>query len=113
MAFHSSFTGSGLTNPTAFQNWISGLVEEWDFEHLCTAHNGRLVGGGKQGSARSRVRLLISDSEDDFKRLAVRQSDISHNRRVLSAEERSLGAWSPSAGPLDEVGSSDTSCECG
>lgn len=52
MAFHPSIKGSGLLNnpnaPFQFRDWLTKLIEDWDFDTICTAHFGNKCGGAKQ-----------------------------------------------------------------
>ena len=113
LAFHSSFTGSGLTDPSAFQNWLESLVDEWNFDILCTAHNGTLC-----GNASSRVRKLLEESRDIFAKLSSRQELIRQGTLVPTEEEKAKGAWSPGGASLSKL-KTDTSAselvcyECG
>ena len=32
----------------AFKDWLNKLAAEWDFENICTAHYGNVLGGAKK-----------------------------------------------------------------
>jgi len=52
MLFHPSLLYLGLYHipeaPTAFKNWVTKMIDDWDFENICAAHNGVKLGGAKQ-----------------------------------------------------------------
>mmetsp|Transcript_6163 Transcript_6163/g.10628 ORF Transcript_6163/g.10628 Transcript_6163/m.10628 type:complete len:282 (+) Transcript_6163:193-1038(+) len=52
MFFHPSLKGPGLYHtpeaPAQFRCWVKSIIEDWDFENLCTAHNGNQVGNAKK-----------------------------------------------------------------
>lgn len=64
MTFHPSLTGPGLSeasnSPAKFKASIERVLD-WDFENLCTAHNGNSV-----GDARGQLRQLLADTESTF-----------------------------------------------
>lgn len=35
------------TAPSEFKAWVQQLIEDWDFDNICTAHTGNKIGGGK------------------------------------------------------------------
>lgn len=49
--FHPSLCRGGLYNYKEsagfFKKWILRLISDWDFENICTAHHGTLIGNGK------------------------------------------------------------------
>ncbi|CAM9399227.1 unnamed protein product, partial [Ectocarpus fasciculatus] len=51
MKFHTSMTKAGLLPtpeaPYDFKNWVQAIINEWDFDTVCTAHNGNKIGGAK------------------------------------------------------------------
>jgi len=52
MMFHPSISGPGL-HPTAespwqFKQWLEDLMRDWDFDNICSAHNGCKIGGAKE-----------------------------------------------------------------
>lgn len=51
MTFHPTMLTVGL-HPTAeaplqFKAWVERLLEDWDFDNICTAHMGNRIGGAK------------------------------------------------------------------
>jgi hypothetical protein len=34
--------------PIQFKEWVEALIRDWDFENMCTAHNGNKIGGAKE-----------------------------------------------------------------
>jgi hypothetical protein len=42
--FHISLLKGGINRtkdaPMQFRSWIEDLLRDWDFDNLCTAHNG-------------------------------------------------------------------------
>jgi len=52
LMFHSSMFKGGLRqtpeSATIFQAWLDELLEDWDFDVLCTAHNGVIKTGAKE-----------------------------------------------------------------
>ncbi len=57
MKFHLSLSKDGLyptaEAPRQFRDWVHKLLEDWDFENVCTAHMGNKIGGGKELLART------------------------------------------------------------
>lgn len=51
MTFHPTLTGVGLHHtaeaPLQFKEFIEKVIQDWDFENICTAHNGNKIGGAK------------------------------------------------------------------
>jgi hypothetical protein len=108
LAFHTSLTSSGLTHPAAFQRWLENLVDEWKFDHLCTAHNGTLC-----GNASSRVRTLLAETRATFAELESRQEIDRLGQFALSEEGKTKGAWSPEAAlPLATADPEDPELMC-
>jgi len=52
MTFHKSLTKQGLKHteeaPFQFRDWVTGIIQDWDFDNLLTAHNANKLGGAKQ-----------------------------------------------------------------
>jgi len=52
MTFHPTLTNVGLHHhpdaPYQFRDWIAGILKDWDFDNIVTAHMGRKIGGAKQ-----------------------------------------------------------------
>lgn len=51
MSFHPTLTGVGLYHtaeaPLQFKDFIEKIIQDWDFDNICTAHNGNKIGGAK------------------------------------------------------------------
>jgi len=71
MAFHPTLTGVGLchfeTAPYAFRDFMNGLVSDWDFDSILSAHLARKIGGAK-----AQLKTLIADTESVFKELTAK-----------------------------------------
>ena len=127
LAFHSSLKGSGLLStyeaPFQFAQWVEETVKVWDFDCLCTAHNGILRSG-----ARARLKALLEETLPDLRDLANKNArkaisscasggppltaaNIAAATRAAPAEDGGtgnvsmMGRWSKDF--------SDTNCECG
>jgi len=52
MVFHPTLITVGLyhipQSPHAFRNWVQKMINEWNFDTICAAHNGVKRGGAKQ-----------------------------------------------------------------
>ncbi|KAJ3072469.1 hypothetical protein HDU98_003545 [Podochytrium sp. JEL0797] len=59
--FHPSFQSHGLLAtpeaPQQFFDWMQRLINEWDWDNLCTAHSGVVVGGSKEKLREAFVRI--------------------------------------------------------
>jgi hypothetical protein len=104
MHFHPCMCTVGL-NPTPeapaqFKAWFSKLLDEWDFENLCTAHNGNIYGDAKE-----RLRALLESKDSDLRKLAAKNA-----ARV--AEDRMLKAWSATEGAAAPDISKREDCDC-
>jgi len=68
-SFHPSIKGPGLyptkEAPFLFRDWLAKLLEEWDFDNVCTAHNGNKIGGAKD-----MVKKTLSDAEPMLEKLS-------------------------------------------
>lgn len=53
--------------PLQFRDWMKQLLDDWDFDNLCTAHIGIKMGG-----AHDAVRELVNQSEKLFQELSER-----------------------------------------
>ncbi|XP_037040368.1 uncharacterized protein LOC119077304 [Bradysia coprophila] len=71
LKFHPSMADGGLYRtveaPLQFRDWMKKLLDDWDFENLCTAHIGV-----KKGGAHDAVRELVNESEKLFEELSER-----------------------------------------
>lgn len=59
--------------PLQFYDWMNKILEDWDFQNLCTAHIGAKIGG-----AHTAVHKLVKNTEKLFQGL----SEL-HNRTTL------------------------------
>lgn len=71
LIFHPSMTNGGLHRtveaPLQFRDWMKKMLEDWDFDNLCTAHIGV-----KNGGAHAAVSDLVNQSEKLFQELSER-----------------------------------------
>eukprot|EP00428_Durinskia_dybowskii_P078820 CAMPEP_0170362586 /NCGR_PEP_ID=MMETSP0117_2-20130122/4410_1 /TAXON_ID=400756 /ORGANISM="Durinskia baltica, Strain CSIRO CS-38" /LENGTH=177 /DNA_ID=CAMNT_0010617011 /DNA_START=269 /DNA_END=802 /DNA_ORIENTATION=+ len=44
-----------------FKAWVQKFIEDWDFDNICTAHTGNLIGGAK-----AKVQELLVSSQTKF-----------------------------------------------
>jgi len=69
MAFHPSIKGPGLhpsaAAPIMFRAWMYTVIADWEFDNMCTAHGGRLLGG-----AHEKVWSFVKSYETGFEELA-------------------------------------------
>lgn len=74
LKFHPSMGNGGLYRtveaPLQFRDWMKKLLEDWDFDNLCTAHIGVKMGG-----AHDAVRDLVDQSETLFQELSERNKN--------------------------------------
>merc|ERR1712238_347459 len=94
LILHPSYK-KALVDPAAFVSWIKCLLDKWDFEHLCTAHNGNCFGVAKQ-----QIRELMEKKDKELTTLAVRRAE-----GKLDVNTK----WSDGAWGEDSKGG----CECG
>ena len=114
LAFHPSLTGPGLDDPRAFESWMNRLLTDWNFDTLCTAHNGVLRGG-----ANERCRALLRDTAATFHMLAARIA--AHGGEggaatALTEEEKRKGEWVMAGGFAVSAAAgavAGATCECG
>jgi hypothetical protein len=73
MHFHPSIKGPGLLPeaeaPLAFLAWFQQLLDDWDFEHLISAHNGGCYRVGKVTA-----QALLTQSEPLIRKLSERNA---------------------------------------
>jgi hypothetical protein len=71
--FHPTLTNVGLyptkDAPLAFKKWMVQLLEDWNFDNLCTAHNENIIGGAKDA-----VRKLLEETEGVFNDMAAKNA---------------------------------------
>ena len=92
LMFHLSYQ-KALVDPLAFRDWLQCLLNEWDFDHLCTAHNGNCFGVAKKC-----IRELLEKKDQELERLAEKRA-----AGKMEDSKWSEGAW----------GGCDDECECG
>jgi len=70
MAFHPSLFTVGLYHigdaPFTFRNWTQKYVRDWDFDNICSAHDGNKLGGAKD-----ELKFVLFLMESTFKDLTV------------------------------------------
>ncbi|KMS65413.1 hypothetical protein BVRB_036240, partial [Beta vulgaris subsp. vulgaris] len=71
--FHPSMKSVGLyptaSAPLQFKQWMKKMLDDWDFENLCTAHNSNLIGGAHQA-----VADLLHRTEKELDELSARNA---------------------------------------
>jgi len=74
MCFHVSIKGVGLKPdpeaPFRFRNWVLSIIQDWDFDNICTAHFGNKIGGAKL-----QLEHLVKDTEPLFQQLSKKRED--------------------------------------
>lgn len=73
LIFHPSINDGGLyptaEAPLKFRDWMNKMLQDWDFDNLCTAHIGIKTDG-----AHLLVHELVNRSEKLFEELSERNS---------------------------------------
>jgi hypothetical protein len=68
MEFHISLSGPGLyptpDAPKIFKKWVHDVLNDWDFNNMCTAHTGNKIGGAKEA-----LRHTLEKAEPTFQKL--------------------------------------------
>jgi hypothetical protein len=106
--FHQSLSGVGLLPdpqaPLDFKNWVQALCDDWDFETLCTAHNGVLQTGANRRVREllgAKTRRLIDLSKRNAARLARFEEtgsvDGLYANDQQAVTDSALGSWMPVA----------------
>lgn len=125
LIFHPSLLHSGLHEtaeaPLAFRQWVERtLVNEWDYDTLCTAHNGLLRDGAK-----AEVAALLRRTDAALKKRSIKNALADAERTADAMWDGSGGApsavaaTSPATGRAGEVDAqcqdcwSDVDVECG
>eukprot|EP00668_Euglena_longa_P011545 GGOE01013952.1.p1 GENE.GGOE01013952.1~~GGOE01013952.1.p1 ORF type:complete len:295 (+),score=91.90 GGOE01013952.1:37-885(+) len=95
MAFHPSIKGPGLlptqNAPFEFRAWLEQLMEDWDFDNLCSAHQGCKVGGAKQ-----MLRETLERATDLLKKIS--------DENAKGKRGAEVGAWSDKPEDGEECG---------
>ena len=58
-----------------FLAWAQGLIADWDFDNLVTAHTGNKIGGAK-----NMLRELLASSSEPFAKLKRSFQDLQRKR---------------------------------
>jgi len=96
LSFHQSLDTVGLIlhpdSPMLFQDWLTKLLEEWDFDNLATAHNAVCV-----GNANNRVRGLLLDRTQKLAELSEQFTKVLKEETAATAagDSARVGAASP------------------
>lgn len=75
MKFHVSLTKTGLLPtpeaPYDFKNWMQRVIDDWDFDTICTAHSGNKIQGAKAQLQETldRAESVFAQISDKNKRL--------------------------------------------
>lgn len=56
--------------PLQFRDWMKKMLQDWDFDNLCTAHMGI-----KKGGAHAAVQELVNKSEKVFQDISERNKN--------------------------------------
>lgn len=71
MKFHTSLTSVGLLPtpeaPYDFKNWMQKVIDDWDFDIICTAHTGNKIQGAK-----AQLQQTLDQTESTFARISER-----------------------------------------
>jgi len=71
MMFHPSLLTDALyhtpDSPYAFRDWVQKILNEWNFDNICAAHNGVKIGGAK-----AQLNDLLLNAEIVFDGLVAR-----------------------------------------
>jgi len=96
MIFHVSMKNVGLlphpNAPFEFRDFVAGILKDWEFDNICTAHMGNKVGGAKV-----QLEKLLKDSEPYFAKLAEKRK----NNPNSQEEDKDTSSYNVSG------------CECG
>ena len=55
--------------PIEFQRFIELLIDEWDFDNICSAHNGNCLGGAK-----TKLRQTLRNAESTLQKISKKNS---------------------------------------
>jgi len=62
-----------------FLAWMHNVLEDWDFDTLCTAHTGNKVGGAKEAA-----RNMLKGYEESFAKLKQNYQKLAGDMANLS-----------------------------
>lgn len=86
MSFHPAIKGAGLQPeieaPYHFRDWVKGLLGDWDFDNICTAHMGNKIGGAKE-----MVAELLKTSDQLFDDLVQERKEGKSESQKVAHEE--------------------------
>jgi len=90
MSFHLSLKNYGLLPhpeaPFEFRDWVQKLIDDWDFDNICTAHIGNKVGGAKQ-----QLTDILKKSEPMFKKLSEQKKKDKEKGKNLGSSSDGKG----------------------
>ena len=84
-----------------FQRFMELLIDEWDFDNICSAHNGNCLGGAK-----TKLRQTLRNAESTLQKISNKNSQrfacsrdlpFSHSLLVSPASSPSLSFSPPLA----------------
>jgi len=95
LLFHHSMYSVALRNTEeayiTFEHWLDKILEDWDMDILCSAHNGILRSG-----ARTRMKQLLDKERPRLQKLAkVAATNPPKGNNVEGENLIMSGAWSP------------------
>lgn len=94
--FHPSMLGPGLRPtqeaPFQFKAWLQKLLAEWDFENICTAHNGCCYGHAKEV-----LQEALENADESLKKLSVENAKTKPKTEAQTAavEKWEKCGWKP------------------
>jgi len=104
--FHMSMFGPGLypteEAPHAFKRWMKALLEDWEFDNICTAHNGVCY-----GNARHLIAAELENVDEKLNQLSIQ------NAAKARGEDGEPIVHEGGLNPEDCGWSKDGECECG
>jgi len=102
LAFHGSMFHGGLRQngeaPGLFVEWLEGLMEQWEFDIIATAHNGVLKRDGK-----SRLIALLEETKPKLEHCAAKWAKGEVETKNDPDDPSKSGGWS----------NNPRECECG
>ena len=107
-AFHPSIKGPGLyptaEAPEQFATWLQALIDEWDFDSVCCAHRGKMVGGAK-----AKLQEALDEARPLLRKIAARNLKKAAGPSSSSSSSSSSG---PESGDPDPEVDQETEAEC-
>ena len=84
--FHMSLRGPALLpaadSPVLFRDWMTELLNDWDFDSACCAHNGNKIGGAKE-----LLRQTLEDAQPLLEKLAANRAKYANTSEIPHDEE--------------------------